>query len=189
MKLTGLASRLFETQRPCWRPGNLAERSAVPYAVRSIVEAYIAIALLISTLGLYGMWRYRRAARNSEDWPCLPGKLLNCEVVERLTPEGAKVYNLDVKYSYDIDGEVRESNKVMFYFAEWSTGRSNYVKLQDALVRTNSLTVYVNPHDPGESVLFPGAGHVPAWILVTAAIMILVCPISGAVAVYVLFFS
>jgi hypothetical protein len=157
--------------------------------VRGIVEAFIAIALLLSTLGLYGMWRYYRAARNSEDWPCVPGKLLNCEVVERMTPEGAKVYNLDVKYSYDIDGEVRESNKVMFYFAEWSTCRSNYVKLRDALVRTNSLTVYVNPDDPRESVLFPGADHVPVWVLATAGIMMLVCPISGAVAVYMLLVS
>jgi hypothetical protein len=145
----------------------------------------VAVALGISALGLYGITRYYRTAKISDDRSRIPGKLLKCELIQRIQ-ENADVFNLDVKYSYHIDGEVFESTKIMFYFPEWSTCRSDYVKLQDTLAKTSDLTVYVNPHNPRESVLFPGADHCPVWRLAMACIMMLVCPISGAVAVYML---
>lgn len=77
----------------------------------------------------------------------------------------------------------------MFYFPRWSTRRSFYAGLQTGLTGQNPLTVYVNPEDPKESVLVPGVGHLPAWLLPTAVTMMLVCPICFVVAIYVLFLA
>ena len=152
------------------------------------MEIVVAISFLISAVGLYGMWRYYRTAKSSEDWPNIPGRLLKCELVER-SDAGTTVYDLDVRYSYKVDGEVRESKNVAFYFGRWSSLRSGYVGMRDALVAMNPLTVFVNPHNPAETVLFPGTAHMTRSTVAIAGFMILVCPVSGAVAIYILLFS
>ncbi len=42
---------------------------------------------------------------------------------------------------------------------QWSTSRSLYADLQDDLRRRERLQVSVNPENPRESVLIPGAGY------------------------------
>ncbi len=143
----------------------------------------VVFSLLISALGLYCVARYFRAAKDSEHWSRVPGMLLKCELIER-REEANDVFSLDVKYSYHVDGEVLESTKVMFYFPEWSASRSYYVNLRDTLAKSIGLTVYVNPNNPRESVLFPGADHAPVWLLAMACVMMLVCPIGGTLAIY-----
>jgi hypothetical protein len=98
-------------------------------------------------------------------------------------------YCLEVKNSYCIDSEVLESTHLMFYFPQWSTHQSFYVKLQSALITQPSLCVYVNPQNSTESVLLPGVDHVPVWLLPTVLIMMLVCPLCFIMAIYVLFLA
>ncbi len=150
--------------------------------------ALINIALKISGLGLHGIASYYRAAKNSSDWPCVPGELLKCELVEQ-AKANATVYGLEVKYSYRIEGEALESSHIMFYLPQWSTCRPLYVRLQAALTAQGPLSVYVNPQNPGESVLFPGVEHVPVWLLPTAIMMMLVCPTCFVIAIHVLFLA
>ena len=142
----------------------------------------IAISLGISFFGLYGIARYYHTAKNSEDWPRVHGKLLKCELIQREEDNHA-VFDLGVKYSYRVDHETYESAEIMFYFPRWSRWHP-YEEIQRKLTGTNSLVVYVNPRDPRQSVLFPGADHVPTGLLAIASIMMVVCPISGALAIY-----
>jgi hypothetical protein len=152
------------------------------------MDIVVVISLLISAVVLLCMWRYYRTARSSENWPCIPGRLLKCELVER-SDAGTAIYNLEVRYSYIVDGEVRESENVAYYFGKWSSFRSDHMGLRDALIGMNPLTIYVNPKNPAESVLFPGTSHMTRSPMVLAVFMVLLCPVGGAVAIYKLLFS
>jgi hypothetical protein len=96
---------------------------------------------------------------------------------------------LQVKYCYSFNGELFEASDLMFYFPEWSSSRSYYARLQDTLTAQSPLSVFVNPDNPRESVLLSGVAHVPVWLLPTAVVMMLVCPVCFITAIYVLFLA
>jgi len=148
----------------------------------------IILSLLISALGLYSIPRYYRAAKDSVHWRRVPGILLKCELIERRWDGHRQPkFGLDIKYSYQVDTEVFESTKVSFYFGQWSTSRSYYTRIRDIITKGSDLTVYVNPNNPRESVLIPGADQLPGWMLATICVMMVVCPICGFFAIYELF--
>jgi hypothetical protein len=152
-----------------------------------MMATLIVISLLISACVLHGIGRYYRAAKSSEQWACVSGRLLKCELMER--QGGAReLFSLDVQYSYNVDGEEHQASRVMFYFPEWSMCRAYYSDLKKALEGSGALNVYVNPDNPKEAVLIPGPGGLPIRWLAVACAMAVVCPVSGALAVYLLMF-
>jgi hypothetical protein len=150
------------------------------------LSAIVVFSFLVSAAGLFGVARYYRAAKASSHWPCVPGKLLSYELLERCE-EGKDVYSLEIKYSYQVDDKVFESSNIMYYLPKWSQSRSKYVQLRDRVTAEKELSVLVNPDRHAESVLFPGTDQLPAGMLPLACFMIVVCPISGMVAFYGLF--
>src|SRR5262249_16702627 len=149
------------------------------------LAGFIIIWLLISAFGLCRIPRSLRAAKDSVHWPRVPGNLLKCELFEKRGGDRRTWYYLEVRYSYQVEGEVFESTKVSFsYSPQWSTCRAYYVGLQYFLTKTSELTVYVNPNNPRESVLLPGGYQITRGMLATACVMIVVCPISGFIAIW-----
>jgi hypothetical protein len=146
------------------------------------------ISLLIGIVGVRALRRHYDMARRSENWLRAPGTLLRCEIVEQRSSEhNATVYSLDVRYSYQIDGETHESKRIMFYLPEWSTYRSCYADLQDRLLGCERLQVWVNPDNHKQSVLIPGAANAPLGMMHAAAVMMFVCPLAAFIAIYLLF--
>jgi hypothetical protein len=143
--------------------------------------------LVISAFGLCRVPHNLRAAKDSAHWPRVPGNLLKCELFEKRGGNRRTKYNLEVRYSYRVRGEVFESTNVSFSFGQWSTCRAYYVGLQYFLTKTCELTVYVNPNNPRESVLLPGGYQITRGMLATACVMIVVCPICGFFAIWELF--
>src|SRR5262249_45012088 len=111
------------------------------------LAGFIIIWLLLSSFGLNLLPRYFRAAKDSVRWFRVPGSLLKCELFEKRGGDRLTKYNLEVRYSYEVHGEVFESTNVSFSFGQWSTCRAYYVGLQYFLTKTSELTVYVNPNN------------------------------------------
>ena len=143
--------------------------------------------LVVSAFGLCRVPRNLRAAKDSVHWPRVAGNLLKCELFEKRGGNRQTKYDLEVRYSYQVHGEVFESTIVSFSFGQWSTSRSYYANLQDSLTKTSGLTVHVNPNNPRESVLLPGGYQITRGMLATACVMIVVCPICGLFAIWELF--
>jgi hypothetical protein len=141
------------------------------------LSGIVVLSLFISAVGIYSILRYYRRAKQSTNWSRFPGSLMRCEIVERLEDAGhTHVYDLDVRYSYEVSGNTYESSEIMFYIGKWSSQRSYYVDIRDTILKQEPLQVYVNPDDSKQSVLIPGVSHASVGMLWAAGFMMLFCP-------------
>lgn len=152
----------------------------------AILFTCIAISLFLSVAIIRGMTRHYRKARASSNWPTVPGTLLHAEVLQRRDSDepAYEHFKLDLRYAYEFHGERYESTQFQFYQPDWSRPRMYWSDLEVALRANPELTVYANPDDPTEAVLFPGANTMRPGILAALGVLAVVAPIVGIIAIY-----
>ena len=92
--------------------------------------------------------------------------------------ESTVAYDLDVRYSYEIDGEIHESTQVMFYFLKWSTTfRSIIISICNACsTERGPLQVSVHPRARRKACSYPVPTKRAYPLAVRRAVMMFVCP-------------
>jgi hypothetical protein len=144
--------------------------------------AFIIISVFIGVTGSRALFVYYRKAKRSADWMPVDGDLIECQLAEKY--DEGKVYNLDVRYSYEVGGERYESSEIMFYFRKWSSSHRYYEQIERCIRDGESFRVYVDPDNPTQSVIIPGADNAPVPVLWLAGLMLFVCPWAGLAAFY-----
>jgi hypothetical protein len=144
----------------------------------------LCLSLFIGITATQAMRRYYRDAKSSAHWLRVDGTLTKCAIVEQ--HDEGKVFNLDVRYSYEMGEQKYESSEIMFYCPKWSSSRAYYEQLQRRIEGNEPLRVYVNPDKFEQSVLVPGPEQCPRAVLWIAGLMFFFCPAAGFTAFYVL---
>jgi hypothetical protein len=119
-------------------------------------------------VGLFvGSLAYRATAEGEQmrQWQVVTGRLLETELV---TSRGDKstTYRATARYRYVVDGRPYEGERVGLHrgsdnIGAWHADRHR--ELQQALREGGAIPVYVNPADPSQAVLFPGARRELLW--------------------------
>lgn len=125
-------------------------------------------------------------ARASRSWPTVKGQINRCDIYERKTRvRGVSriTYELDVEYSYEVDGKRYKGTRVQFFSCRYQS-EAEARKVADRIV--SSPTVHYNPDEPEVCVLLPGppsSGYL--WATSVAAYVAL--GIGAVILLFVLF--
>ena len=140
---------------------------------RQMLSAFALVALFPSAIILYGQYQLNQA-RQSEQWPVVPGKIIRSFVKSSIS-EGATSYSADIKYSYTVEGVEHRSDVVVI--GGHSYGANATVKRYPL---GKEVSVSYDPRKPGRAVLEPGAfsygaheigGMILFSILIVAALL------------------
>ena len=131
--------------------------------MRSITSTLIP--LFLSGFFIWHGWGYYSKARVSESWPTVSGKVLESEVAEARTPNGAakRMYEARLIYEYEVDGQKYKGDQVSFADGS-SSNRSDAVAILRGRPVGSVVPVFYNPADPYEACLERKIGWLP-WLM------------------------
>jgi hypothetical protein len=145
----------------------------------------LAASLVCSAGIIVALYRYFGRACASDAWPPTAGTLLHAELLSRKADDGpGDVFKLDVRYAYEVDGMRHESTRIGYYFSEWGSVRDEYDGYLRILQESKPLAVFVNPDDPRDAVLVPGALGLGPGMLIALSALIVAAPIAGIFAIW-----
>lgn len=95
----------------------------------------------------YQQWR-------ADSYPATTGTVVSSRLDSHSDGEGGTNYTAVIRYSYEVNGQVYESDNVRYGMT--SSMRNDAQRTVDAHPYESSVTVYFNPSDPQDAVLQPG---------------------------------
>lgn len=126
-----------------------ANKKGVFFGVLLIVGGLIGV--------VFGL-NYLADANRSKTWQATEGVTVSAGVIGHAKNSGSSgSYSVDVRYTYQVDGQTYQSDRIAFNGARQYNSKS---KAQTAIAdysAGNVVTVYYNPDDPAISVLQPGS--------------------------------
>ncbi|MCA8985998.1 MAG: DUF3592 domain-containing protein [Planctomycetaceae bacterium] len=115
-----------------------------------------------------------RQAKASVAWPHVTGEVKSSEVISKRDSEHGTSYQAEILYSYSIEGEEFENNRVA-YGANWSSNKpSGARKTVKQFPVGKEVEVYYNPDDPYDSTLTTGTSWFTYFPAMFAGIFLLV---------------
>lgn len=114
------------------------------------VCAIAALAGLIAYL-LFNVFFQTRNGRRSTQWPRVPATMISAEAIPTST---RGIYELDVQYSYAVDGTRYEGDRHRFHAMQGNHHECNAIA--NTLNESNGVVVSYDPDDPSMSVMEPG---------------------------------
>lgn len=105
-----------------------------------------------------GVHAWRESAR-AKHWEPVLVALHEVELDAAAGKDGnSRTYAVKARYSYDVDGKKYEGDRVGFHIGADNIGtwhQEKYAILKQAMDTDGAFNAFVNPANPGESVLFP----------------------------------
>ena len=128
----------------------------------------IVVCLIFIGIGLFlfirGLALYRRA-KESSHWLYVKGQVAATELDRKSDGEGGWEYYPMITYTYSIDGQQYESQRIIF---GGPVGTSKFLA-EEELSRYwpgKKVNVYYDPEDPAQTVLAPGGTRVVwRWLI------------------------
>ncbi len=99
-----------------------------------------------------GTWRVGRTLAGLT-WPQQPAELLDARIIHEHNSESDNYY-VDVRYAYAVDGTVRESGRWAPAIGRWDWGSRSTAEHALQWLRSQPLTVRVNPYNRGDAAIF-----------------------------------
>jgi len=92
----------------------------------------------------------------SESWVKTRGTITHSDIKRDRNSDGKTMYSADIRYEFEVDGEVFEGDKISFG-ADFSSSDASVAKKRlKKYTRLKTVDVYYDPEFPGSSVLKPG---------------------------------
>ena len=137
--------------------------------VQSSVKIYNFILLVLFLFGLgllaYGIFNGYRSMK-AESWPVAEGIILTSQI-ERSISNGERRYRAIIRYSYQVNGNTYQNNRVSYV----NVSTKGYAeKLVGRYPVDHTVDVYYNPNKPSESVLSAGINFGVALFLLVGVI-------------------
>ena len=120
-----------------------------PYLLISL--PFLALGLFVAGQALLRLYK----ARESVDWPTVPGSVSWSDLEEKGSIDGGPSYVPNIGFTYTVDDQPYESYR--YTFARRATSSQGYAEeLVEVLPVKTAVIVYYNPRHPEEAVLHPG---------------------------------
>ncbi|MEZ5977922.1 MAG: DUF3592 domain-containing protein [Planctomycetota bacterium] len=120
--------------------------SFVPY----LLGAFSLVGIGILAYGVRSAIRSNAAG----SWPTVPGTIEHV-ALNSSSSDGSTTYNVEVAYTYEVDGERYAGDCLAFGYGG-SSARDEHAGLLEALESANGVDVRYDPEDPATSVLSYG---------------------------------
>jgi hypothetical protein len=117
---------------------------------------------------MIGGFEFRQGMKTN-DWPAAAGRIVESKVTS--SPGAHHDYTVNVRYSYEIDGQKFEGDRLRFgnkSYSKWTSAK----KEQALYPPREEVQVYYNPTNPSQSVLIKGIGV--SWMMMALGLMALV---------------
>ena len=133
------------------------------------------IGLACTLLGLYlgGQLAIDLAtASSSSSWPTVSGLIQIADVryIQRGSGPDSSYWHVDIQYDYEAGGNRRHGTHITAGDAQSYSTLATYPSRFKA---GDTITVYYNPRDPGQSLLLPGV-NTAHWVVMIAPTLLLV---------------
>lgn len=109
---------------------------------------------------------------SSNSWRCHPARVTDVKVETRVD-EGAEESKPCIKYHYHYMGAYYRGNKVK-YGDLWSANHGKASEFLSGITNGSEITIYVNPKNPRQSVLYRGYHGNIFWLFGFFAIFVFV---------------
>ncbi len=133
---------------------------------------------------IIGGFEYRQGLKTN-DWPAAAGRIVESKIVEskiverkvdgssgrRRTRSSDRDYTVDVRYSYEVEGQKFEGDRLR-YGNESHDSRASAMEEQSLFASGKEVQVYYDPKTPSQSVLIKGIGL--SWLGMALGLMALV---------------
>lgn len=128
---------------------------------------------------IIGGFEFRQGLRTN-DWPAAAGRIVESKIVERKvdgssgrrrTRSSDRDYTVDVRYSYEVEGQKFEGDRLR-YGNESHDSRASANDEQLLYPQGKAVQVYYDPKTPSQSVLIKGIGL--SWLAMALGLMALV---------------
>lgn len=117
---------------------------------------------------MIGGFEFRQGLKTN-GWPAAAGGIVESKVTA--TPGTDHDYTVDVRYSYEVDGQKFEGDKLR-YGNESHDSRTSAMEEQSLFAPGKEVQVYYDPKTPSRSVLIKGIGL--SWVMMALGLMALV---------------
>lgn len=114
---------------------------------------------------MIGGFEFRQGLK-ANDWPAAAGKIVESKVTA--TPGTDHDYTVDVRYSYEVDGQKFEGDKLRFG-NESHDSRASAMEEQLLYPPGKAVQVHYDPTTPSRSVLIRGIGL--SWVMMALGLM------------------
>lgn len=126
-----------------------------------------------------------RQGLKTNDWPAAAGRIVESKIVEskiverkvdgssgrRRTRSSDRDYTVDVRYSYEVEGQKFEGDRLR-YGNDSHDSRASAMEEQSLFASGKEVQVYYDPKTPSQSVLIKGIGL--SWLGMALGLMALV---------------
>lgn len=102
----------------------------------------------------WGLWSARRSTQ-AATWPTVPGSITSVELAERLDSESSTTYEVQVQYTYTVEGLAYQGSRLAFGYTA-SSGRQAHAEIYRRLQAAGTVLVRYDPADPAVSCLSYG---------------------------------
>jgi hypothetical protein len=124
----------------------------------SLAAIFLTILLVFFTFGLTHAYKNGSDIYNayfvSDNWPRVKGTIITKTLTQNCG-RGQTGYSLDVRYSYQVKGEMYEGNRIWFGNG-LCAGIKHVLPTADRFSEGDGVYVYYDENRPFESVLYPG---------------------------------
>ncbi|WP_373034163.1 DUF3592 domain-containing protein [Sulfurovum sp.] len=139
---------MIEFNRSFW----LAFSAFIGIAFFSVKLAFLYFGMYLLYKAIFLKYQYFRLRK----WRRVEGSIIECKIEYQATDLWmlAPIYNLCIKYRYEIDGQTYYSTDYSIYEKDlWTTNKKELEMRVKKMKRKNHITVFVDP-DNYKSVLF-----------------------------------
>ena len=128
---------------------------------------------------IIGGFEFRQGLKTN-DWPAAAGRIVESKIVERKvdgssgrrrTRSSDRDYTVDVRYSYEVEGQKFEGDRLR-YGNESHDSRASAMEEQSRFAPGKEVQVHYDPKTPSQSVLIKGIGL--SWLGMALGLMALV---------------
>ncbi len=133
----------------------------------------ISFALYIASLLIIGQdVRYLVKVLKSKKWPYVEGEIKKVMVYRKKENQTVS-YNVDVTYTYEVQGQKFTNNQIKLDFVH---GTRTFTPKIFAMMKTekyeegNKINVFYDPHNPNESILKHGLSYLSFFLMLVVGI-------------------
>ncbi|MFX0166824.1 MAG: DUF3592 domain-containing protein [Promethearchaeota archaeon] len=134
---------------------------------------FISFALYVVSVLIIGQnFRYLVKALKSKKWPYVEGEIQKV-MVYRKQEDQAVSYNVDVTYTYEVQGQKFTNHQIKLDFVH---GTRTFVPKIFAMMKVekyeegNKINVFYDPHNPNESILERGLSYFTFFLMLIVGI-------------------
>lgn len=143
------------------------------------------LGIALGCLGLFLTGQQALQGLLSQGWPTVEGQVTRSEIEQVRRRTGPDPWRVTIEYTYTVDGTIYQNNRVRFAGSSLSFTNGRAAKaVAESYPMGTTISVHINPRNPGEAVLDPGVdfrvwpGLIVSLVIAVACSVLLFMPMD-----------